>query len=222
MNTSNLSQTAPHVAVPSLPLSHSILSLALHCVKIFLTYALLTSLQAVLQLLRTFSALPQDSIRVFAASSKEDLNEQLKRQNTNLTTNSVTATQFLQGRNLAVREQTRSAPAQRIPSQADQPEESVAAWAKELWDKHTAMRRAQGAQQASAVVTFSPLPDSLTGTGVPPSLGMSLLDTKRLQLERGKGGDHDTPYRFTHPTSVKEQLAWAQLHTRVQAGELPS
>lgn len=58
----------------------------------------LTSLQAVFQLLRTFSALPQESIHVFSASSKEDLNEQLKCQNTNQTINSVTATQFLQSR----------------------------------------------------------------------------------------------------------------------------
>jgi hypothetical protein len=46
--------------------------------------------------------------------------------------------------------------------------------------------------------------------------------TARLELERGKGGDHDTQYRFTLPISVKEQLVWADLQTRVQAGELPS
>jgi hypothetical protein len=141
---------------------------------------------------------------------------------TNLPTNSVTATQFLRERNMAVREQTQSVPAQQISSQADQREESVAVWAKDLWDKHTAMRKAQVARQASAVATFSPLPDSLTGTGVPPSLGMSFPDTKGLELERDKGGDHDTPYRFTLPISVKEQLAWVHLQARVRAGELPA
>jgi len=34
-----------------------------------------TSLQAVFQLLRIYGALPQDSIRVFTASSKEDLSD---------------------------------------------------------------------------------------------------------------------------------------------------
>ena len=180
----------------------------------------LTSLQAVFQLLRVFSALPQDSIRVFEASSIEDLSDQLKRQNANLTTNSVTATQLTQVRNLAM--QTQSVPAQLISSQADLRGESVAAWAKDLWDKHTTQGTAQVAQQASAVTTFTSLPESITTSGVPSSLGMSLLDTKRLELERDKGGDHDTPYRFTLPIFVKEQLAWARLQTRVQAGELPS
>ncbi len=63
-----------------------------------------TALQAVFQLLRIYSARPQGSTRVFTASSKEDLNELLRGQNTNLPSSSVTATQFLQERNLAVRE----------------------------------------------------------------------------------------------------------------------
>jgi hypothetical protein len=159
---------------------------------------------------------------VFSASSKEDLNEQLRRQNSNQTINSVTATQFLQSRKMAVRERAQNTTTQLNSSEADQPVESVAAWAKDLWDKHTAMGTAQVAQQAPAVVTFSPLPDSLTRTGVPPSLGMSLLNTKRLELELGNGGDHDTPYRFTLPISIKEQLDWAHLQARVQAWELSS
>jgi hypothetical protein len=51
---------------------------------------------------------------------------------------------------------------------------------------------------------------------------MSVLDMKRLELERGQGGDHDTPYRFTLPLSMKERLAWTRLQARVHAGELPS
>ncbi|HEX6556002.1 MAG TPA: hypothetical protein VF026_24805 [Ktedonobacteraceae bacterium] len=62
----------------------------------------LTSLQAVFQLLRTYAKLPQGGIHVFTASSKEDLNEMFRRQNTNLASSSVTATQFLQERNIAV------------------------------------------------------------------------------------------------------------------------
>ena len=182
----------------------------------------LTSLQAVFQLLRTFSAFPQENIHVFSASSKEDLNEQLKCQNTNQAINSVTATQFLQSRKLAVREQVQSASAQLVSSHSDQPGESVAVWAKDLWIKHTAMGTAQVARNASTDSASSSLPESINSTGVLTSLGMSLLDTKRLELERGKGGDHDTSYHFTLPVSVKEQLVWAHLQTRVHAGELPS
>jgi hypothetical protein len=58
----------------------------------------LCSLQAVLQLLRSFRALPQNSIRVFTAASKEDLNEMLERENTHGLSGSVTAAQFLRER----------------------------------------------------------------------------------------------------------------------------
>ena len=179
----------------------------------------LTSLQSVFQLLRTFRAFPQENIHVFSGTSTEDLNEQLKCQNTNQTINSVTATQFLQSRKLAVREQVQSASAQLVSSQSDQPGESIGVWAKDLWNKHTAMGTAQLARNASTDSTSSSLPESITTTGVLTSLGMSLLDTKRLELERGQGGDHDTSYHFTLPVSVKEQLAWARLQARVQAGE---
>jgi len=62
----------------------------------------LCSLQAVLQLLRSFRALPQNSIRVFTAASKEDLNEMLERENTHGLSGSVTAAQFLRERLLHV------------------------------------------------------------------------------------------------------------------------
>ncbi len=64
-----------------------------------------TSLQAVFQLLRGYSMLPQDTIRVFTASSKEELNELLSRQNNHLASSSVTAAQFLQERHIAGGEQ---------------------------------------------------------------------------------------------------------------------
>lgn len=52
------------------------------------------------------------------------------------------------------------------------------------------------------------------------SIGMSSLDKKRLELELGAGGDHDSPYTFTLPTFVPELLAWVRLQSRVQHGEL--
>jgi hypothetical protein len=91
--------------------------------------------------------------------------------------------------------------------------------AKESGEKQ---RAGQETRQEVNGVAASPLHEHLTAMGAPSSLGMSLLDTKRLELERGQGGDHDTPYLFTLPISVKERLAWARLQTRVQAGELPS
>jgi hypothetical protein len=48
----------------------------------------------------------------------------------------------------------------------------------------------------------------------------SLLDHRRAELERGAGGDHDLPYRFTLPGSMPQLLAWARLLARVEHGDL--
>ena len=56
-----------------------------------------------------------------------------------------------------------------------------------------------------------------------PSQGESSrspLDKRREELERGAGGDHDLPYRFTLPTSMPQVLAWLKLQVRVQQGDL--
>ncbi len=49
---------------------------------------------------------------------------------------------------------------------------------------------------------------------------MSPLEKRREELERGAGGDHDLPYRFTLPTSMPQVLAWVQVLARVQQGDL--
>jgi hypothetical protein len=179
-------------------------------------------LQAVFQLLRIYRTLPQDGIGVFTAASKEDLGEMLKRQNTTLASSSGTATQFLREKNLAVSEQEQSASEQGISAQAAQQDASVATRAKAVWDEYIMMRAAQIAQQGATVNTSSSLCESITTTEAPASSGMSLLEQKRLEIECGPGGDHDTSYRFALPISLKERLAWAHLQSRVQAGELPS
>ena len=173
-----------------------------------------TSLQAVFQLLRIYGVRPQGGTRVFIASSKEDLNELLRSQNTNLPSSSVTATQFLHERNMSVPERMQNAPEQPASTQTDQPGAGVATWAKDLWEQHIAMRTGQPAT--------SPLHEYITTTGVPSSLAMSLPEQKRLEIELGPGSDHDTPYLFTLPISLQERLAWLRLQMRVQAGELPS
>jgi|SRR5579884_3977398 len=179
-----------------------------------------TSVQAVLQLVSIYHMLPQDSIRVFTAASEEELNEMLKRHNTTRASSSVTATQFLQEKNLALPEQEQSASEQSTSAQAAQQDASVAAWAKARWDEFVTTRAAQIAQQGATVKTSSSLCESITTTGAPSSSDMSWLQQKRLEIESGPGGDHDTPYRFALPLSMKERLAWIHLQRRVQAGEL--
>ena len=48
----------------------------------------------------------------------------------------------------------------------------------------------------------------------------SPLDKRREEFERGAGGDHDLPYRFTLPISTPQVLAWLKLQVRVQQGDL--
>jgi hypothetical protein len=89
MNTSNLGQTAPLVVVPSPTPVLSLVSVPLHRAAAFL--------------MRAF--LPQDRIRVFTSSSKEELHELLSRENDGLVSGSVSAAQFLRERNIAIPEQ---------------------------------------------------------------------------------------------------------------------
>src|SRR6266487_3453616 len=58
----------------------------------------LTSLEAVLRLLRLYQALPHDRLLVCSAPSRERLNEMLRRANDGLESSAVTAIQFLQER----------------------------------------------------------------------------------------------------------------------------
>ena len=55
----------------------------------------LTSLEAVLRLLRLYQALPHDRLLVCSAPSRERLNEMLRRANDGLESSAVTAIQFL-------------------------------------------------------------------------------------------------------------------------------
>ncbi len=67
----------------------------------------LSSLDALFQLLRLYRAVPQDRLRVFSSSSREEMNEQLVRVNQGLEPTSVTAAQLLQERMIGLREAVR-------------------------------------------------------------------------------------------------------------------
>jgi hypothetical protein len=56
--------------------------------------------------------------------------------------------------------------------------------------------------------------------GVLATSDESLLDRRRDELERGAGGDHDLPYRFTLPASMLQLHAWVRLLARVEHGDL--
>jgi hypothetical protein len=153
----------------------------------------LASLEALFGFLRLYSMVPRDRIRVFYSSSVEYMDPMLDRENKGLASNSLTAEQLLNGRkSINSQEMTRleSEPGTR---------ESIAIVV-------TALAREQSAHERSV---SSQLDSS-----------MSSLDMRRLELELGLIGDHDTPYEFALPTSMPQALAWTKLLVKVQAGEL--
>jgi hypothetical protein len=181
----------------------------------------IASLKAVIELLRCYRALlPQERIRVCTASSKEELNEQLSRENNGQASGSVTAIQFLQERHLLVPERAQNTLQQSAAAKEAKPGVSVATWAKDLWEQHVAMRKAQAAQQGALTVTSFPLQEPNATTGTAAGLGKSMLDQKRLEIELSPEGDHDVPYSFALPVSMPQVLVWMRLLARVQRGEL--
>lgn len=50
--------------------------------------------------------------------------------------------------------------------------------------------------------------------------GASALERRRLELERGPGGDHDVPYRFALPACLPQVFAWMRLLAKVHREEV--
>jgi hypothetical protein len=151
----------------------------------------LSSLQTMLQFLRLYRALPQDRLRVFSSSSREDLEEQLVRENAGLGSPSVTAAHFLQERMIRSSEMTGSTSgggAGEYQERAPLAVSTTTGWNESSRALHTA-----GEER-----------------------GMSSLESRRLERERGAGGDHDVPYRFALPASMPQVLAWMRLLAKVQ------
>jgi hypothetical protein len=156
----------------------------------------LSSLSTLFQWLQLYRALPPDRLRVFSSSSREEMNEQLVRENQGLASPSVTAAQFLQERRLCS-----PGPAQGVSAPGTQ--------------QH----------QEESFVAISTMVRSNESTRAVHSLderSMNSLERRRLELELGPGGDHDVPYNFVRPPSTPQVLAWMTLLARVQRGELHS
>jgi hypothetical protein len=131
----------------------------------------LSSLQSLFQMLRLYGALPQEHLRVFSSSSREGLYEQLRQENSGRDSSSVTAAHFLQQHMIHSREVTSAGGAQ-----------------------------AHKGTTSSAVSTRARL-DECNGTAqVLGERSMSSLEWRRLEQERGAGGDHDLPYHFALPS----------------------
>jgi hypothetical protein len=130
---------------------------------------------------------------VFSSHTPEGLQEQLRQENSELGSSSVTAAHFLQQRMLHSSGVTSACEAQGH-------EETT----------------------SIAVSITTRLDESSGATSAPLERSMSPLERRLLEHERGTGGDHDVPYHFALPRSMPQVLAWMRLMGRVQRGEVES
>ena len=150
-----------------------------------------TSLEAILGLIKLYSCVPKDRIRVFFSSSVEAMNGMLARENEGLVSNSVTAEQFLSGKRVSPVEMVR------LESESGVHKDKVTV--------------------STPAVTASAVNEKRVSVNGAP---ISVLDMRRLEVEPGAPGDHDMPYKFSLPVSMPQTLAWLRLMLRVQSGEL--
>ena len=158
----------------------------------------LSSLDALFRFLGMFRALPQDRLRVFSSTSREEMDEMLAQENSGQASHSVTAEQFLRERMFQVKEA-----GQPVLERTKHENEGIASHA-------TNHNRNASLQEINGYVVAS------------YGRGIDSLDIKRLELERGVGGDHDLPYTFTLPSTLPQTLAWIRLMEKVQHDELQS
>ena len=150
----------------------------------------LSSLQSLFQVLRLYSALPQEHLRVFSSPSREGLEEQLRQENSERGSASVTAAHFLQQRLIQSSGVTSA----------------------------NGAREHEGT--TSIAVSAGIRLDERGGAAhAPCERSTSSLESRRLEHELGAGGDHDVPYHFALPLSLPQVLAWMRLLSRIQRGE---
>jgi hypothetical protein len=155
---------------------------------------ILSSLDALFQLLRLYRAVPQDRLRVFSSSSRQGLEERLEQENKGLASTSVTAAQFLRERRI------------HPPAEGQQTSER---------ERGTSLERVP-----IAGISLQPVNEPGWGGSVLESRSMSALERRREEVESGPGADHDLPYRFSLPLSLPQVLAWTRLLAKVHCGAL--
>ena len=164
----------------------------------------LTSLDALFRFLGMFRALPQDRLRVFSSSSREEMDEMLEQENNGQATHSVTAEQFLRERKIQVKEA-----GQPVLERAERVERT----------KHENEETSPHAPHHTIYTSLREINGYVVASY---GRGIDSFEVKRLQLEDGAGGDHDLPYTFTLPSTLPQTLVWLDLMANVRQGILQS
>jgi hypothetical protein len=156
----------------------------------------LGTLETLLGWLRLYRMVPVDQLRVFSATSKEELNEQLQELNLGLASASVPVANFLHERNMSREGLTGIAPAWKLPEHRRTPE---------------------------FIIDPAPNVPCVERTGAVRPLyeqNTNHMDRQRMAFESGVGGDHDTTYSFTYPSSMPQVIVWLSLMRQIRSGEL--
>ena len=154
----------------------------------------LGSMETLFGWLRLYRMIPLEQLRVFSASSKEDLHEQLLRANQGLDSTSVPAATFLKARRMSIEGLTGVAPA----------------WKLQVHQRHGALPVISAAIRNQRPIEGLPVYEQ----------NMPGLERQRVAIEGGPGGDHDRPYRFAFPTSMPQVITWLRLMKLIQRGAL--
>ena len=124
--------------------------------------------------------------------SHKDFDEQFKREQGATGFHSVTATQFLRERLISPGDTTRETSEQKTQEN-------------------------QEAVSSEAALSLSLYESNMR---TPTLDNVSRLNCKRLEIERGAGGDHDLPYHFAIPHVWSQVRAWTELLMQIQRSEL--
>jgi hypothetical protein len=159
--------------------------------------------------LKIYDCVAKNRMRVFFASSIGSMNEMLVRENNGLVSNSVTVEQFLKdGRRIHVLE------IKQLESELGLHENkelvAKAVITGQLGDERSPFPASLNSEPASTVISGAPLNKRKA----------SSLELLQEESEWSGGGDHDTPYTFTLPSSTRQALAWTRLLAKVHRGEL--
>ena len=159
--------------------------------------------------LRIHDCIAQNRLRVFFASSSDFMNEMLVRENNGLVSNSVTVEQFSKdGRRINVLEIIQLESELGLQTNKELVAKTVITG--QLGDERPPFPTSLNSEPANTVISGLPL------------YYWKTQSLELLQEESGgsSGGDHDTPYTFTLPSSMRQVLAWTRLLARVHRGEL--
>jgi len=151
----------------------------------------IASLEILFRVLWMYRSMPWDRLRVFFSSSVAGLDLMLERENQGLASNSLPLAHLLHGR-------------WSTPQSISQ---------LEMRQFESALRIRESAGMVDSA-TDSEHAWSEDRSRTPSEGSMDVLDRRRLELELGIPGDHDTLYTFSPPTSLPQTLAWLNLLAR--------